>query len=179
MVNPKQLLHFYLIVVLRRSEIYLLVFCALLIIAARQTSEPPTAETDESVPVVLSKTDSLILMAESLLGVPYRFAGKQPNGFDCSGFTRYVYRQVGTPIAASARNQFNQGIAISADQSQPGDLIFFASGSKVSHVGIVSNREAEKTYFIHASTSRGVVTDCLEDPYFQQRLAGLRRMLPE
>nr|WKN35378.1 C40 family peptidase [Tunicatimonas sp. TK19036] len=180
MVNPKQLLLFYLLAALKRFELYLLLFCAIIVIAARQTPEKEVSQAEEVTvdPVVLSKTDSVLLFAESLLGVPYRFAGKKPSGFDCSGFTRYVYQQVGHPIAASARHQFLEGVSVTTAESQPGDLVFFTSRSKVNHVGIVSHREAGKTYFIHASTSRGVVTDCLDMPYFQKRLAGVRRVMP-
>jgi cell wall-associated NlpC family hydrolase len=110
--------------------------------------------------------------------VPYRYAGKSPHGFDCSGFTRYSFRKVGIPIAASSRAQFQQGVNVSSAEAEPGDLVFFRGDGKVSHVGIVTGEEDGKTYFIHASASRGVVIDCLEDDYFRQRLAGIRRILP-
>ena len=180
MVNPKQLLHFYLISGLKRAEIYLLVFCALMVVAARQTTEADTKalEAKEPTTEMLSKADSLLLIAASLQGVPYRFAGKQPSGFDCSGFTRYVYSQVGLSIGASAQAQFQQGSVVPVDDYRPGDLVFFTSRQKINHVGIITHQEDDQTYFIHASTSRGVVTDCLQDSYFQEKLAGLRRLLP-
>jgi lipoprotein Spr len=198
MVNPKQLLHFYLITLLKRSEIYLLLVCAVLVIAARPTlEESATAENIPSLeanavevvpatlpetaslfPVVLSKTDSLLRLAQSLIGVPYRYAGKRPAGFDCSGFTRYVFRRVGTDIGAASRHQYRQGVPVTIAESRPGDLIFFSSHSRISHVGVISSRADGKVYFIHASSSRGVVTDCLDDTYFRRRLAGVRRVLP-
>ena len=187
MAKLKRILHSYFVQDIRRSEKWLLVLGAFLAVAARESLAPDTQlfpTTSERVieeasftPTVFSKGDSLLLVAHSLVGVPYQYAGKNPRGFDCSGFTRYAFDKVGIPIAASSRAQFQQGESIPSDEVKAGDLVFFQGGTKISHVGIITGKEDGKTYFIHASSSRGVVIDCLEDNYFQQRLAGIRRML--
>jgi len=188
MAKLKKILHAYFVQDIRRSEKWLLILGAILAVAARESLAPETQlnasaleiTTEEAsfTPDVFTKRDSLLLVAHSLVGVPYRYAGKSPKGFDCSGFTRYSFRKVGIPIAASSRAQFQQGVSVLSDEAEPGDLVFFRGDSKVSHVGIITGKEDGKTYFIHASASRGVVIDCLEDNYFRQRLAGIRRLLP-
>jgi cell wall-associated NlpC family hydrolase len=72
----------------------------------------------------------------SLHGVPYRRGGTTPRGFDCSGFTSYVYRKVGVSLPHSATAQMRKAKRISRSSARKGDLVFFRSGSRAYHVGI-------------------------------------------
>ncbi|MEM9676210.1 MAG: C40 family peptidase [Bacteroidota bacterium] len=187
MVKLKRILHAYFIQDIRLGEKWLLVLGIILVVTVRESLSSETqlspstlegtVEEASFTPVVFSKSDSLLLVANSLVGVPYLYAGKSLNGFDCSGFTRYAFRKVGIPLAASSVAQFQQGGSVPSKEAKLGDLVFFQGSSKVSHVGIITGKENDKTYFIHASSSRGVVIDCLQDNYFQQHLAGIRRVL--
>ncbi|MEH7107805.1 C40 family peptidase [Bacillus sp. JJ1764] len=76
----------------------------------------------------------LIAIAKQYLGVPYVWGGTTPSGFDCSGFTSYVFRQIGINLPRVSRDQQNVGIRISPSQVQPGDLVF--RGYPAYHVGI-------------------------------------------
>lgn len=73
-------------------------------------------------------------------GAPYIFGGTTPSGFDCSGFTRYVYAKIGISLPRTAQEQYNASTRITADEAKPGDLIFFTKTYKTSiritHVGI-------------------------------------------
>jgi cell wall-associated NlpC family hydrolase len=77
---------------------------------------------------------TIIATAKQYLGVPYVWGGTTPSGFDCSGFTSYVYRSVGINLPRVSRDQQNLGTRISPSQVQPGDLVF--RGSPAYHVGI-------------------------------------------
>jgi cell wall-associated NlpC family hydrolase len=68
------------------------------------------------------------------LGSPYRWGGSSPSGFDCSGFTMYVYSQVGISLPHSSSAQYGSGTHVSRSELQPGDLVFF--GSPIHHVGM-------------------------------------------
>jgi cell wall-associated NlpC family hydrolase len=72
----------------------------------------------------------------SLRGIPYRYGGSTPRGFDCSGFTSYVYRKVGVRLPHSATGQMYKARKISRSKARKGDLVFFRSGSRAYHVGI-------------------------------------------
>lgn len=72
----------------------------------------------------------------SLRGVPYRYGGSTPRGFDCSGFTSYVYRQIGVHIPRTASAQRRAARWISRSSARPGDLVFFHRGGRVYHVGL-------------------------------------------
>ncbi len=76
--------------------------------------------------------DSIVAYAKKFLGTPYVWGGTTPIGFDCSGFTQYVYAQHGISISRTTYTQVNDGIAVSQSQLQPGDLVF----TSAHHVGI-------------------------------------------
>lgn len=133
-------------------------------------AEPEFAGEENPDPV-----DQLIERALELRGTPYVYGGKTPDGFDCSGYARYVYQQVGVTLPGSSRAQFTVGAAVSLEKAQRGDLVFFSIyGDRINHVGILLDTVSGSTPFVHATTSRGVRIDQLEDTYYASRLVGFR-----
>ncbi len=94
--------------------------------ASRSTAR--VALNDAKIP----SASGIVGIAQSFFGVPYVYGGSSPSGFDCSGFTSYVYRQAGISIPRTASAQ--QAAATRVSDPQPGDLVFF--GSPAYHVGI-------------------------------------------
>ena len=113
-------------------------------------------------------------IALGLRGVPYRNGGSDPRGFDCSGFTQYVFAQAGTALPREVRDQFLVGSPVAPGEQRPGDLIFFTTTAPgASHVGIAIGGEQ----FVHAPSSRGVVrVESMSLPYWSRRLVGIRRI---
>lgn len=122
-----------------------------------------------------STGDSIVHIASRFRGVRYRWGGSSRSGFDCSGFTRYVFRQrAGIELPHSASAQFRKGKPISRNELRPGDLVFFQTYRRgASHVGIyIGNGK-----FIHASSAGGRVrVDSLHEGYYRQRYVGARRL---
>lgn len=85
---------------------------------------------------VAVSSNSVVAYATNFLGTPYLWGGTTPSGFDCSGFTQYVYRHFGIYLGRTTYDQINNGYEVSEDQLQPGDLVLFGSGGSPSHVGI-------------------------------------------
>lgn len=79
-------------------------------------------------------SDALVVYAAKFLGVPYVWGGTTPRGFDCSGFTKYVYAHFGIRLNRVSRDQAKQGTYVSRKDLRPGDLMFF--GSPIHHVAI-------------------------------------------
>lgn len=120
---------------------------------------------DYDIPVI----GSLVEEAARWLGVPYRYAGNDKNGVDCSGLTSQVFlKTLNVKMPRSSREQQEWCHNISKSDLQPGDLVFFATGSdrnRVSHVGIyIGNGD-----IIHASSSRGVIVSNLGETYYTMR----------
>lgn len=117
------------------------------------------------------------------IGARYRSGSKGPNAFDCSGFTSYVYRQMGYDnIGASSRDQYARNIPVSRSEMQRGDLVFFTSpnsGRNVGHVGIVVDVDpiTHSFNFIHASSSSGVKITNSNDGFYARRFIGVRRVM--
>jgi cell wall-associated NlpC family hydrolase len=92
------------------------------------------------IPTTTQKINLVITVSNSLIGTPYVWGGTslQSGGFDCSGFTQYVFKQAGYNLNRVSTNQATQGTYVSKDALNPGDLIFFsiAMDGRISHVGI-------------------------------------------
>lgn len=93
-----------------------------------------TRETKTFPPPTRAARSEVVAIAKRYLGAPYRWGASGPNSFDCSGFTSFVYRQVGVSLPRTSRAQINAGPRVSRADLQPGDLVFF--GSPIHHVGI-------------------------------------------
>ena len=112
----------------------------------------------------------LVSSAYKYLGVPYVFGGNTPDGFDCSGFTQFVYKNFGVSLSRTAAEQYKNGTAVT--NLQAGDLVMFGK-SGINHVGIYIGGNT----FIHAAnSSRGVTTDTLASGYYKINYVGARRI---
>lgn len=113
--------------------------------------------------------------AKRFIGTPYVSGGKSPSGFDCSGFTSYVYAGFGVRLNCSSSTQANQGVSVSRNELQPGDLVFFnTSGSGISHVAIY----AGGGNIVHATMPGDTVkVSNMNSSYYSSRYVGARRVL--
>jgi cell wall-associated NlpC family hydrolase len=132
-------------------------------------SQDSTAFTDSSQRAIL------IDYALKYLGVKYRHGQSNEHGFDCSGFTMFVYKKFDYKLARSSQDQYKQCKHIHKEEAQPGDLVFFITrGRRISHVGIYLGG----SQFVHArSYGKGVAVSNIESTYYKRRLAGFGTML--
>lgn len=117
-----------------------------------------------------ANANNLVNMALSLKGSPYAYGGTTPRGFDCSGFTQYCFRNaLGIELPRTAAAQASLGESVSMDELQPGDLLFWGSGSGIYHVGIYVE---DGTYIHAAGSGKGVRIQSMEyfHPTFAKRV---------
>lgn len=108
------------------------------------------------------------------LGKPYRYAGKGPNYFDCSGFTSFVYKNFGYNLGASSSEQDEQAVTVkSKGKLEKSDLVFFEGNKRngrVGHVGIVVDVKSNGDFsFIHAAIKGGIIISKSTEPYYSSR----------
>ena len=117
---------------------------------------------------------ALTSTALALRGTPYRDGGSDPSGFDCSGFTQYVFAQHGVALPREVRDQFRQGKSIKPEDLAAGDIIFFTTTAPgPTHVGIAIGGDQ----FVHAPSTTGVVrVERLGSSYWAARYLGARRL---
>jgi cell wall-associated NlpC family hydrolase len=129
---------------------------------------------------IKKQREQIISIAMKYIGVKYSFSGNSPKGFDCSGFTSYVYSELKKTIPRSAREQFEKCKKIKEKSVNKGDLIFFTNGSSISHVGIIVSNRGEALVMIHSSSTLGiVVTEIEKSTYWKKKIAGFGTYIME
>lgn len=117
--------------------------------------------------------DEIVLFAKQQLGKPYVYSGNTPSGFDCSGFTSYVFSAYKIELPRRSGDQYSGAKKVRENKVQKGDLVFFDNGSGVNHVGLIVSAQGESPVMIHASTSKGIViTEIGSSEYWSKRLKG-------
>ena len=153
------------------------------VIAAESVQQDAAPEQEVArAAQVQSLKQSIVDTACTYLGVPYVYGGASPSGFDCSGFTSYIYKQFGYSLPRTATDQLlGIGGAVSQDELQMGDLVFFrdprVTSKAASHVGIYIGGNK----FIHAASASTpyVVINDLSERYYAGYYVGARRPITE
>ena len=121
-----------------------------------------------------SLIDNIIQTSKRFQGIPYLWGGDTPQGFDCSGFTQYVFRLNGINLPRTADAQYELGVSVSYDNLQPGDMVFFTTYEPgPSHNGIYIGNGL----FINSSSSRGVSIARMDNSYWAARYIGAKRII--
>lgn len=151
---------------------YLLLTLLLFTLTACASSKPSSYRQLQNSQVV---TQALTAQEQLWRGTPYQLGGNSPTGIDCSAFVqRTFYEKFAIQLPRSTVDQTSIGRKIKRSQLKPGDLIFFKTnwGGNNLHVGIYSGNNQ----FVHASTSRGVITSALDNPYWKKHFYQARRL---
>ncbi len=168
----------YQLILLWLSLIFLVTSCHI----GRKTSTSKAKHTASPKLEVkeLNARKDIADYCKTCLGIGYKYAGKDRNGFDCSGFTSYVLRQNDIEIAGSSRSQALQGTKIPISKVQAGDLLFFGESGKISHVALVVDNTSEGIMVVHSTSSKGVILQNIsQSSYWKSRLLFARDVIGE
>jgi len=129
----------------------------------------PAVKSQSQTPVSVGQASTSVgeraaSIAAHQVGVPYRYGGSAPTGFDCSGLIHYSYQQAGKAVARTTGQLWNSASAVDRRDMRPGDVLFFRIEGKMSHVGIYigDNR------FVHApSSGKSVSVESLSSDFYR------------
>lgn len=152
-----------------------LLLCALVFLAGCSvTPRRPPVATPAPAPPDTNVAALVSQIAQSMIGVPYRYGGSTPEGFDCSGLVYYAHVQAGVPVPRTAAEQHRASTPVPAQELRPGDILFFDTTWRYGHVGIYVG-EGE---FVHAPASgKRVSRGTIREGYFARRLKQAGRLI--
>jgi len=155
--------------------------CSTIYVDKQQTPKVVAIPEDYQPKIGNKKVRSqLQVEAEKLIGSNYKYGGTTPKGFDCSGFTGYVYEKNQIDISRSSQTQAKKGVQIKVKDAQKGDLIFFTGTgrNKISHVAMVLSNDAKGIVVVHSTTSKGVRKDNItHSAYWKPKILFARRIV--
>jgi cell wall-associated NlpC family hydrolase len=169
-------------------SVFAVVLSASLFLAATgQKVSEPVVDTMPKVAIDSSKissplADSIVEFGKSFMGLHYHYTGKTPaTGFDCSGFTSYIFGHFGIELSPASKEQIFAGTMVPLAKVKKGDLLIF-TGTRVSvrepgHVGIVVSNPGElPVRFVHSSSNGGVKISEVQGTRYADRLLEVRRL---
>jgi cell wall-associated NlpC family hydrolase len=137
------------------------------------SNEFANTNKDAELDMYAKERVAIVEFAKKYIGTPYVWAGNEPTGFDCSGFTSYVMKNFKKELPRRAVDQYNSSRQLKEKNVMMGDLVFFDNGSGISHVGMIISEKGKPLVMIHASSSKGVViTEIEKSDYWLKRLYG-------
>ena len=144
--------------------------------STKKESENSSNTSNENKSSYSKSASSVVEYAKQYLGCKYVLGGTSPSGFDCSGFTSYVFKHFGISLSRTSGAQASNGTKVEKSNLQAGDILIFndSSNKKVGHVGIYVGGNQ----FIHAANpQKGVIISSLSEKYYATRYVGARRVL--
>lgn len=136
--------------------------------------------SDEIIEDLGEETYSIIDHALQFLGTKYKYGGTSPQGMDCSGLVYTCFLENNIELPRSSRDMALLGELLELPEVRTGDLLFFITDrhkKNINHVGLVVELSEEKIFFIHSSTSRGVIISALDETYWRDHFVMARRIL--
>jgi cell wall-associated NlpC family hydrolase len=157
----------------RKSDVKMLEYEVVSNRPADAAAYTANSASDYGRALLTSGGNAILDIARGYLGVPYKWGGTTANGLDCSAFVQQCFGSVGIRLPRTAREQVAYGLAVSSDQLQSADRLYFANSSgNIVHTGIYIGNG----YFIHSSSKhKGVTVSNLSEDLYRRMYAGARR----
>ena len=119
----------------------------------------------------ITKADRIIATALQFKGVKYKYGGTTRKGMDCSGLVYVAFGEENIPLPRISRNMAKKGRKIGLSKVAKGDLVFFKinrNSNQINHVGLVTAIKNGQVFFIHSTSSKGVIVSSLSEKYWKK-----------
>lgn len=124
--------------------------------------------------------NKVVTIASLYEGIPYRAGGTNHGGMDCSGLVCTSFKEIGISLPRSSQGMSEIGEKISLKKVVKGDLLFFRISrlkGRINHVGLVTNVNNDEVFFIHSSTSKGVIISSMKESYWKKNFVKAKRVI--
>lgn len=165
------------------KKLFLLITLSIFLVScgsSRKTTQPKKANTKIAKKKPTNKTEAIVSYAKTFKGTKYKFGGTTKKGMDCSGLVYISFKSENISLPRVSRDMATQGNKISLNKTYKGDLIFFRTNKNkktINHVGLVIENKNGEIFFIHSTTSLGVITSSLDENYWKNSFVEARRVL--
>jgi len=165
------------------KKLILLLFLTTFLISCGSSRKTTTTTTKVEKPSKKSnskKTEAVVKYAKTFNGTKYKFGGTTKKGMDCSGLVYTSYKKEGITMPRVSRDMATKGKRISISKINKGDLLFFKTNKNkktINHVGLVVENKRGEVFFIHATSSLGVIISSLEERYWKNSFVEVRRVI--
>tara|TARA_R110000823_G_scaffold92999_12_gene203792 strand:+ start:2633 stop:3115 length:483 start_codon:yes stop_codon:yes gene_type:complete len=159
---------------LKKATLLLFVVFSVVFISCK-SSKSVTSDSKS----VSKQKNSIVKTAKENLGVNYKFGGTTKSGMDCSGLIYSTFKKFNYKLPRSSYEMANEGKEVSKSRAEPGDLIFFKTGGsrKINHVGLITDITKNEIFFIHSSTSKGVIISSTSEAYYAKAFEKIKRVI--
>ena len=124
--------------------------------------------------------EAIVKHAKTFNGTKYKFGGTTKKGIDCSGLVYTSYQKEGITMPRVSRDMATKGKRVSLSKVSKGDLLFFKTNKNkntINHVGLIVENKKGEIFFIHATSSLGVIISSLEERYWKNAFVEVRRVI--
>ena len=168
-INYKNLILFF-------SLLFLLASCG----SSHKAASTSRSTTTSSKKASHKKSEAIVNYAKTFKGTRYKFGGTTKKGMDCSGLVYVSYQKEGVTMPRISRDMAKKGKRISLSKTNKGDLLFFKTNKNkntINHVGLVVENKRGEIFFIHATSSLGVIISSLDERYWKNSFVEVRRVI--
>jgi len=165
------------------KKIFLLILFSAFLVScgsSRKTTSSSKSSSSSSKKVSNKKSEAVVKYAKTFEGTRYKFGGTTKKGMDCSGLVYTSYKKEGIEMPRISRDMATKGKRISLGKATKGDLVFFKTNKNkntINHVGLVVENNHGEIFFIHSTSSLGVIISSLEERYWKNAFVEVRRIL--
>ncbi len=155
---------------------HLLLLLSIVVLASCGSSKRTVSSKKNNV----SKAERIVINAQRFSGTPYAFGGTSRSGMDCSGLIYTAFLEEEIQLPRVSRDMAKRGTPIPLKSVKSGDLLFFRtnkSSKQINHVGLVTQMRDGLIYFIHSTSSKGVITSDLNQSYWKKAFVQARRVI--
>ncbi len=165
------------------KKIFLLIFFSVFLASygsSHKAASTSRSTATSSKKISNKKPEAIVKYAKTFEGTRYKFGGTTKKGMDCSGLVYISYQREGINMPRISRDMATKGKRVSLSKANKGDLVFFKTNKNkntINHVGLVVENKHGEVFFIHSTSSLGVIISSLEERYWKNAFVEVRRII--